>query len=150
MFPQKVWEEWLIDQMGLLQLGGAWTRNGLATTSWISTKVKCKILHLDKIKPPHQERLGADQLEISVAENDLTWWTPNLPWASNVLLWKKKRSKALRAAWSRALLTDRGRWYFPCIHLDYWVLCWAPQYKWDIKRLEQVQQRTSKMRKWQE
>lgn len=52
-----------------------WTSSNLMNLN----KGKCKILHLGKINSTHQERLGADQLEISVAENNLTWWTPNLP-----------------------------------------------------------------------
>lgn len=51
VFPQKIWEEWLIDQMGVLQLGGAWTRNGLAATSWISRKVSVKFCIWTRLIP---------------------------------------------------------------------------------------------------
>lgn len=52
-----------------------WTSNNLMDLR----KGKCKILHLDKINPTPQKRLGGEQLESSAAENDLTWWTPNFP-----------------------------------------------------------------------
>ncbi|GAB0208906.1 mitochondrial enolase superfamily member 1 [Grus japonensis] len=67
------WEERLIGQRLILPSRGTLTgwRNGQAGASCSSTKGKCKVLHLERNNPMHQDMLGTAQLESSLAEKDL-------------------------------------------------------------------------------
>ena len=64
----KSWEEWLTHQKAVLPFCRTWEKRNLMRFK----KSKCRVLHLVRNNHMHQYRLGADLLQRSSAEKDLS------------------------------------------------------------------------------
>ncbi|GAB0199614.1 mitochondrial enolase superfamily member 1 [Grus japonensis] len=112
-------------------------------------KGKCQILHLGRGNPGCTHRLGDETLETSHAERDLGVLV------DSELNKRQQRAQAARKAnrtlgrINTALPAGLGKGLSHSAlvqpHLEYCVQVWAPQYKKDIKLLESVQRRATKM-----
>ncbi|KFQ19364.1 hypothetical protein N332_12687, partial [Mesitornis unicolor] len=115
------------------------------------TKVKCKFLHLGRGNPKHKYRLVGEWLESSPEEKDLGMSVSenfNMSWqcaltAQNAsrILGCIKRTMVSRSR--EAILPLYSALVRP--HLEYCVQFWSSQQKEDIKLLERVQRRATKM-----
>ena len=106
-------------------------------------KGKCQILHLGQGNPGYTYRWGNERLESSSAERNpgvlvdgklnMSQQCPGVP-------------QALHCSWSREGLVPL---YSVLVqpHLEYCVQFWVPQYIKDIKLLESVQRRATKLMK---
>ncbi|GAB0210300.1 hypothetical protein GRJ2_003495800 [Grus japonensis] len=116
-------------------------------------KSTCWILHLGQGNPGYTYKLGDERLESSPAEKDLDlgfWVDGKLNMSQQCILTAKRANRVLGcikhsiANQSREVIVPL---YAALVrpHLKYCVQFWAPQYKKDIKLLEHVQRRVTKM-----
>ncbi|KGL78538.1 hypothetical protein N309_15578, partial [Tinamus guttatus] len=115
------------------------------------SKAKCKVLHLGRNNPRHQDRLGTVLLKSSSAEKDLgvmvddkltmrQQWALVAKKANGILGCIKKNVSSSSREVILPLYSARVR-----PHLEYCVQFWAPQCKRNGELLERVQRRATRM-----
>ncbi|KGL78426.1 hypothetical protein N309_02039, partial [Tinamus guttatus] len=114
-------------------------------------KAKCKVLHLGKNNPRHQDRLGTDLLESSSAERDLGIMMDDKLTMRKQCGLVAKKARGILGCVKKSISSRSREVILPLysalvrLHLEYCVQFWAPQYKRDVELLERVQRRATRM-----
>ncbi|KAK4816598.1 LOW QUALITY PROTEIN: hypothetical protein QYF61_018646, partial [Mycteria americana] len=114
-------------------------------------KNTCQILHLGQSNAGHKYKLGEEWLESSPAERDLGVLLDTRLTTSQQGALTTKRANRILGCIQHSITSRSKEVIIPLYlallrpHLEYCVRFWAPQFKKDVKTLECVQRRVTKL-----
>ncbi|KAK4829014.1 hypothetical protein QYF61_001789 [Mycteria americana] len=106
-------------------------------------KSKCWILRLGRSNAGHKYKLGEEWLESSPAERDLGGWSAAGSTCVSSVPWQPRGQTAPWVRQTQHNQPVKRALVWP--HLEYCGQLWAPQFKKDVKVLECVQRRATKL-----